>query len=75
LAAAYAAEISKRLAAGLGSRSKSEVAASAELARSTLHDLLTGRTWPDVVSLVQLESVLGVKLWPDGPLIRGDRSS
>jgi len=36
----------------------------AGIAWSTYHDILTGRTWPDVVSLVKLEAALKVPLWP-----------
>lgn len=63
-AAVYAREISLRLQAALVSRTKVEVAEAADLSRTTLHDMVTGRRWPDVVSLAKLEDVLGVRLWP-----------
>lgn len=63
-AARYVQEISRRLRDALGDANVSEVAAAAGLARSTLYDLVSGSTWPDVVSLAQLEQVLGVRLWP-----------
>jgi hypothetical protein len=68
LAARYAQVISVKLVAAVGGKSASGVARSADLARSTLHDLTTGRSWPDVVSLAKLEGVLGTTLWPEKPL-------
>jgi hypothetical protein len=65
VAARYAREIARRLLAAVGERSRTEVADRADLSRSALHDLTTGRTWPDVVSLAKLESSLTVRLWPD----------
>lgn len=64
-AVGYAKEISKRLGAALAERNQSAAAEQADLARSTLHDILTGRTWPDVVTLAKFERLLGVRLWPD----------
>lgn len=64
-AVAYAKEISKRLDAALAGRSQSMVAEQADLARSTLHDIISGRSWPDIVTLAKLERLLGVRLWPD----------
>lgn len=60
----YARDIAHRLRAALQERTIREVAASSQLARSTLHDLLAGRAWPDVVTLAKLEQVLNVRLWP-----------
>lgn len=65
VAARYAQQIALRLLAALGDRNRTEVADRADLSRSTLHDLSTGRTWPDVVSLAKLETVLATRLWPD----------
>jgi hypothetical protein len=45
----------------------SRAAADAGLARSTIYDLLAGTTWPDVVSLAELEAALGARLWPSQP--------
>lgn len=64
-AAWYARWICLRLEQVLQGRSQTEVASSANLARSTLNDILSGRTWPDIVSLCKLEAVLKVRLWPD----------
>lgn len=67
-AARYVQEISRRLRDASSDASVSEVAAAAGLARSTIYDILTGTTWPDVVSLAQLEAVLEVRLWPAEPM-------
>jgi hypothetical protein len=64
VAARYAQQIAVRLLAALGDRNRTEVADHADLSRSTLHDLTNGRTWPDIVSLAKLESVLVTRLWP-----------
>lgn len=34
------------------------------MARSTLYDIKNGTTWPDILSISQLEAVLEVPLWP-----------
>lgn len=60
----WAAEISRRLGAALVGRSKAAVAKEAGIARSTLYDVLGGETWPDLATIVGLEEVLGVTLWP-----------
>lgn len=67
-AVAYAVEIARRLEAGMGTRSKAEVARSAEIERTTLYDMLSGRTWPDAVTLAKLEVALQTRLWPDHPV-------
>lgn len=60
----WAAEISRRLAEAIDGRSKSAVAESVGMARSTLYDLLSGETWPDLVSICALEEELDTALWP-----------
>jgi DNA-binding phage protein len=65
---AYAVEIARRLQVELKGQSKSEVAREAEIERSTLYDILSGRTWPDAVTLAKLELVLETRLWPDFPV-------
>lgn len=65
VAAHYARWISARLEQLLQGRSQTEVASRADLARSTVNDIVAGRTWPDIVSLSKLEGVLGARLWPD----------
>lgn len=63
-AAAYAAHIAAALGVALAGRNKSEVAAAAGLARSTLYDMIEGRTWGDLISIARLEAVLDARLWP-----------
>jgi DNA-binding phage protein len=67
-AVAYAVEIARRLEHGMGERSKAGVARDANLERSTLYDLLSGRSWPDAITIAQLEKVLHTRLWPDHPV-------
>lgn len=62
--AEYALHISRVLRDALAERSQTDVAERADLSRSTLHDIVHGRTWPDVVTLAKLESTLHVRLWP-----------
>lgn len=63
-AAYWAAEISRRLATALAGRSKTSVAEQVGMARSTLYDVLSGETWPDLVTIAALEEALEVELWP-----------
>lgn len=65
VAAQYALEVSRRLRAATEDRPLAAVAEEAAIARSTLYDLLQGRTWADLQSLAKLETVLGHRLWPD----------
>lgn len=63
----HARAISVRLAEALRDRSVTDVAAEADLARSTIYDLVNGSTWPDLVSLGKLSDALGVDLLPALP--------
>lgn len=54
-AVAYAVEIARRLERSMGDRSRSGLAREANLERWTLYDVLSGRTWPDAVTIAQLE--------------------
>lgn len=63
----HARTISLRLAEAVEGRSITEIAADADLARSTIYDLVGGRTWPDLVSLGKLEESLGIDLLPPLP--------
>jgi len=65
VAVRYAQEITRRITAASAGWTQTALAEQAGLARSTLHDIVTGRTWPDVVTLAKLEAVLQVKLWPE----------
>lgn len=60
----WSAEISKRLRSAIGERTITSIAQEADLARSTIYDILNGVTWPDVVSIVKLQDTLDVELWP-----------
>lgn len=66
-ALAHARLISVRLTYALAGRNVSAVAEEADLARSTIYDLVGGRTWGDIVSLGKLEEALGVTLLPELP--------
>lgn len=66
-AAQYAQHIAVVLARGLVARNVSQVAEDAGLARSTIYDIVEGRTWPDLITLAKLETVLDVSLWPTAP--------
>ena len=67
-AVAYAVEISRRLEERLRGVSKVDLAREAGLERTTIYDVLSGRTWPDAITLAKLEEALGVRLWPDHPV-------
>lgn len=64
--AAYAQHVARRLRDAIGDRSLRSVAEEAGLQHTTVSDVLNGRTWPDMLTLVRLEQALDVKLWPDG---------
>jgi DNA-binding phage protein len=64
VAAIYAKAISANLRTALGRRAISSVSEAADVARSTIYDILGGNTWPDVVSLAKLEATLSIQLWP-----------
>lgn len=63
----YVAAIAEGLSAGFADRHWSVARASRELgvARQTLHDILSGRTVPDLLSVVRAEQALDTSLWPD----------
>ena len=65
VAARYALELSKRLREATEGRALLVVAEEASIARSTLYDILQGRTWADLQTLAKLETALGRTLWPD----------
>jgi len=65
IAARYAFELSKRLWEATEGRALAVVAEEADIARSTLYDLLQGRTWADLQTLAKLEMTLGSRLWPE----------
>lgn len=63
----YALHISRQLRLAMAGRSKVDVARSAGIERTTLYDILDGRTWADTVSLARLEIALDARLWPASP--------
>ena len=65
VAARYALELSRRLRDATEGRALAVVAEDADIARSTLYDLLQGRTWADLQTLAKLEVTLGSRLWPE----------
>ena len=69
VAARYALELSKNLREATEGRAMAAVAEEADIARSTLYDILQGRTWADLQTLAKLEVTLGTQLWPE--LARG----
>jgi len=63
--ALYAQQIAVRLRDGLQGQSISAVCRQAGVNRSTVQDILAGRTYGQVASIARLESVLRVRLWPE----------
>ena len=63
----YAAHIAKRLGAAIADADITHTAAAAELevARATLYDVLAGRTFPDLHTIVKAEAAFGTRLWPE----------
>jgi hypothetical protein len=63
------AEIARRLAINLRAAMKNaslrEMARLSGVDRATIGTILTGRSWPDIVTLAKLERALG-PLWPGG---------
>jgi hypothetical protein len=65
-AAAVVQDIAARLAAALGDRpelSLRKFAATSDVGRQTIGDLLAGSSWPDVLTICRLERALGIALW------------
>lgn len=56
--------IAANLRDALQSENQTRVAEQADVARSTLNDLVAGRTWPELITVAKLEEVLGTRLWP-----------
>ncbi|HTC68040.1 MAG TPA: helix-turn-helix transcriptional regulator [Acidothermaceae bacterium] len=64
LALRYAQHITRTITVAMADEGPTSVCQRADIARSTLHDILTGRSWPDLVTLAKLEDVFGTRLWP-----------
>ena len=56
--------IAIELHTALEGRSTRALAADANLAHTTVYDLLAGRTYGDVITVARLEAALGSPLWP-----------
>lgn len=69
----YAIHISQQLRAAIAGKSKVDVARRAGIERTTLYDILDGRTWADTVSLARLEMALQTRLWPLAPMVARDQ--
>ena len=65
---AVAVAIARALDTALEGRNKSEIAKAANIERTTLYDILAGRSWPDTVTLAKLERELSQGLWPPFPV-------
>ncbi|RBQ17216.1 XRE family transcriptional regulator [Spongiactinospora rosea] len=67
-AAAVVQKIAATLAGILAERRLSlrGLAATSGVNRQSIADLLAGRSWPDVATIVLLEAALAVRLWPEG---------
>ena len=62
-----AADIATRLRSAIGNRSLRSVAAVSGVSIGTLHNLLCGKTWGDVVTIARLEQALSADLWSASP--------
>ncbi len=62
--AVAAKAISLNLEAALEGRSPRGLAAEANLAHTTIYDLLSGKSYGDVITVSRLEAALDRNLWP-----------
>jgi predicted transcriptional regulator len=58
-----AAKIASRLERSVQGRNISSIARDADVARSTVYDVIRGDSWPDVITVFKLQETLGVRLW------------
>lgn len=65
VAVTYARRIAIALRNAMADRNVSVVADQAGIARSTVYDVMSGQTFPDLVTLAKLEELLQVRLWPE----------
>lgn len=65
--AAYVRHIAQQLHSALEQQPLSGLARQADVTRSTIQDLLAGRVWPDLVTVIKLEVALNRRLWPPEP--------
>ncbi len=62
-----AKSIAVALQIALEGQSRRAVAADADLAHTTVYDLLAGKTYGDVITVARLEDALNRRLWPSRP--------
>jgi lambda repressor-like predicted transcriptional regulator len=60
----YARLFALRVASLMDERSLRDVARLAGLSHSTLHAVLGGDRWPDMVTIAKLEDAFDAELWP-----------
>ena len=58
-----AAGLALRLSNKIGDESIRYVAKNAGLSPQTVHNILNGKTWPDIFTIARLETSLRAKLW------------
>ena len=63
-ALAMSVEVAENLRRAMSGRNISEIARLAQVARSTIYDIVSGTTWPDLVTVCKLEAALEEQLWP-----------
>ena len=57
-------DFARRLRLAIGDRTLRSVAREAGISHPTLHRLLRAQVMPDVQTIIRLERVLDVQLWP-----------
>lgn len=57
-------ELSRNLRNALRGKNKRQVARDAGISHTTLHEILSGRTWAGVPIIFRLENALGRSIWP-----------
>jgi transcriptional regulator with XRE-family HTH domain len=62
--AIYAQLFAARLAQQIEGRTLRDIAQIAGISHSTLHAVLNGDRWPDMVTIAKLEDALNAELWP-----------
>ena len=67
--ATYAQLFAARVSDQMNGRSLRDVARDAGISHSTLHAVIAGDRWPDMVTIAKLEDAFGADLWP-GPEAR-----
>jgi len=61
----YAQVISRRFEERAAGRNRGQLAEHLSIHRTTLHDFLTGRTFPDIQTLAKAEHLFDARLWPE----------